>query len=124
NPSSQKPSLAPANPGDGQHQDDKRGQDSHPAPPRLAAQRNHVSGHSGAQTAQVDQQFSNGLIAILRIFLQALKNNVLEYRRYLASDGAGQRRLIVEDRKSTRLNSSHVAISYAVFCLKKKIEKI
>src|SRR5439155_16211816 len=27
----------------------------------------------------------------------------------------------IEDRKSTRLNSSHVAISYAVFCLKKKI---
>src|SRR5207253_3315292 len=29
-------------------------------------------------------------------------------------------RLQVADRKSTRLNSSHVAISYAVFCLKKK----
>src|SRR5436305_11796846 len=28
------------------------------------------------------------------------------------------------DRKSTRLNSSHVRISYAVFCLKKKKEKI
>src|SRR5207253_9482910 len=28
----------------------------------------------------------------------------------------------ISDRKSTRLNSSHVAISYAVFCLKKKIE--
>src|SRR5690625_5916291 len=28
--------------------------------------------------------------------------------------------LFREDRKSTRLNSSHVAISYAVFCLKKK----
>src|SRR5215208_3266402 len=27
------------------------------------------------------------------------------------------------DRKSTRLNSSHVAISYAVFCLKKKNEE-
>src|SRR5436305_8920192 len=27
-----------------------------------------------------------------------------------------------EDRKSTRLNSSHVRISYAVFCLKKKIK--
>src|SRR5437870_9396301 len=27
--------------------------------------------------------------------------------------------LSAEDRKSTRLNSSHVAISYAVFCLKK-----
>src|SRR5437870_9171831 len=31
-----------------------------------------------------------------------------------------ERRKQQEDRKSTRLNSSHVAISYAVFCLKKK----
>src|SRR5690625_6156366 len=30
---------------------------------------------------------------------------------------------IIKDRKSTRLNSSHVAISYAVFCLKKKKRK-
>src|SRR5690348_18047885 len=30
----------------------------------------------------------------------------------------------VEDRKSTRLNSSHPSISYAVFCLKKKNTKI
>src|SRR5439155_24212828 len=29
----------------------------------------------------------------------------------------------IRDRKSTRLNSSHVAISYAVFCLKKKKKK-
>src|SRR5699024_12378363 len=29
--------------------------------------------------------------------------------------------LAARDRKSTRLNSSHVSISYAVFCLKKKI---
>src|SRR5688500_19561717 len=28
-----------------------------------------------------------------------------------------------EDRKSTRLNSSHLVISYAVFCLKKKTNK-
>src|SRR5207249_8253360 len=28
--------------------------------------------------------------------------------------------LLIIDRKSTRLNSSHVSISYAVFCLKKK----
>src|SRR5256885_7571479 len=28
-----------------------------------------------------------------------------------------------EDRKSTRLNSSHLVISYAVFCLKKNIQK-
>src|SRR6266702_4758027 len=31
--------------------------------------------------------------------------------------------LFIGDRKSTRLNSSHVAISYAVFCLKKKNSK-
>src|SRR5437870_12351428 len=36
-------------------------------------------------------------------------------------DESRQTRTITsEDRKSTRLNSSHVAISYAVFCLKKK----
>src|SRR5690242_21128450 len=29
----------------------------------------------------------------------------------------------LEDRKSTRLNSSHMSISYAVFCLKKKKER-
>src|SRR5690606_41677452 len=29
-------------------------------------------------------------------------------------------RVEIQDRKSTRLNSSHVKISYAVFCLKKK----
>src|SRR3712207_8194728 len=34
-----------------------------------------------------------------------------------AADPPGQRR---RDRKSTRLNSSHANISYAVFCLKKK----
>src|SRR5437764_8606150 len=33
-------------------------------------------------------------------------------------------RLVPGDRKSTRLNSSHRCISYAVFCLKKKTTKI
>src|SRR5437773_9730216 len=36
-----------------------------------------------------------------------------------AADGQAARRP-PEDRKSTRLNSSHITISYAVFCLKKK----
>src|SRR5689334_19423562 len=36
---------------------------------------------------------------------------------------AGMGRKNVEDRKSTRLNSSHSSISYAVFCLKKKKKK-
>src|SRR5436309_12107610 len=39
------------------------------------------------------------------------QREVLHGGRRLADDG---------DRKSTRLNSSHVKISYAVFCLKKK----
>src|SRR5438309_8992740 len=34
-----------------------------------------------------------------------------------------RRRLFGQDRKSTRLNSSHSSISYAVFCLKKKKKK-
>src|SRR5690625_6965104 len=38
-------------------------------------------------------------------------------------DASGSLVLTV-DRKSTRLNSSHVAISYAVFCLKKKKTKM
>src|SRR5260221_10138998 len=33
---------------------------------------------------------------------------------------AGRTRPAAEDRKSTRLNSSHTVISYACFCLKKK----
>src|SRR6266540_1828541 len=33
-----------------------------------------------------------------------------------------QAALAAEDRKSTRLNSSHITISYAVFCLKKKTD--
>src|SRR3712207_8330001 len=35
-------------------------------------------------------------------------------------DGADRARPVGPDRKSTRLNSSHANISYAVFCLKKK----
>src|SRR5439155_3214081 len=40
-----------------------------------------------------------------------------------ASRARGKRARNARDRKSTRLNSSHVAISYAVFCLKKKKQK-
>src|SRR5436190_9326836 len=47
-----------------------------------------------------------------------------------AHDGARRRRLPPPDRqrgperKSTRLNSSHTVISYAVFCLKKKNQQV
>src|SRR3712207_8601720 len=48
-------------------------------------------------------------------------------RRVLKRAGAqlqqARRKLAGLDRKSTRLNSSHANISYAVFCLKKKIKR-
>src|SRR5438874_9190282 len=41
-----------------------------------------------------------------------------QFRRYFQM--ADRAKGVTGDRKSTRLNSSHVEISYAVFCLKKK----
>src|SRR3712207_7697566 len=38
----------------------------------------------------------------------------------ITRSGSSGRRRVQSDRKSTRLNSSHANISYAVFCLKKK----
>src|SRR5439155_17581335 len=59
-------------------------------------------GHPGVQ----------GMIVILLV-----RKNRAETRKVLWRD------VKYQDRKSTRLNSSHVAISYAVFCLKKKKQK-
>src|SRR3712207_8744107 len=39
---------------------------------------------------------------------------------YVTIDDDKEFEIVCEDRKSTRLNSSHANISYAVFCLKKK----
>src|SRR3712207_8253402 len=51
--------------------------------------------------------------------------HVLKLRREeRAAPAEVDRRVEVKDRKSTRLNSSHANISYAVFCLKKKKENI
>src|SRR5688500_19787723 len=40
------------------------------------------------------------------------------------SDDGAVSEAIARDRKSTRLNSSHLVISYAVFCLKKKEKRL
>src|SRR2546422_4976909 len=45
------------------------------------------------------------------------------FRRALEEKSRESVAIIAEDRKSTRLNSSHGYISYAVFCLKKKKKK-
>src|SRR5438477_5879870 len=64
----------------------------------------------------------------LRTALKGDDRNVIEKKSEAlaqASAGIAQRAHAAEgggagDRKSTRLNSSHMSISYAVFCLKKK----
>src|SRR5436853_3680525 len=45
--------------------------------------------------------------------------SMIFYNKALSSDIAVDT-MLTRDRKSTRLNSSHLGISYAVFCLKKK----
>src|SRR2546427_12014135 len=47
-------------------------------------------------------------------------HGVTEDHRPAVRRGNGPQRVAPRDRKSTRLNSSHSQISYAVFCLKKK----
>src|SRR5256885_13082158 len=58
-----------------------------------------------------------------------MKRAYLTRPEFLGVLGDLHRRLAAElatqiDRKSTRLNSSHLVISYAVFCLKKKKESV
>src|SRR5438128_9102628 len=60
---------------------------------------------------------SEGLVVEERARAREDRESV-ELALVLASVGEGP-----EDRKSTRLNSSHGSISYAVFCLKKKKNK-
>src|SRR5258708_19909438 len=69
---------------------------------------------------------------VQRALMQAVRNAVAHgierpgERRAAGKPLSGQVRIVVQrrdtdiDRKSTRLNSSHQIISYAVFCLKKK----
>src|SRR5204863_1544550 len=59
------------------------------------------------------------LLRFVRFFLQSLVLLALERVALLQVFRDALKREKDEDRKSTRLNSSHVEISYAVFCLKK-----
>src|SRR5947208_11469076 len=54
---------------------------------------------------------------LLRVAFPALEGLAIEKRHRVGMQRDGDEQ---EDRKSTRLNSSHQIISYAVFCLKKK----
>src|SRR5437879_7381476 len=61
-----------------------------------------------------DQQIDDLLFPLSQVQPREVRGGQRQGRR-LTSTQTGQ-----EDRKSTRLNSSHRCISYAVFCLKKK----
>src|SRR5438876_3725063 len=51
------------------------------------------------------------------------KSSVLFFGIFISTVAVGTTPHLHRDRKSTRLNSSHPSISYAVFCLKKKKKK-
>src|SRR5207253_7505913 len=77
-------------------------------PPEVAALKDRLEQINGEKEAAVrDQNFERA--AGLR-----------DQERELQADIRRKQEQWEKDRKSTRLNSSHVAISYAVFCLKKK----
>src|SRR5256885_13318035 len=64
--------------------------------------------------------FRSDISQRLQIALHGMSLNVgLELHGERRRDTGGGK-LSAQDRKSTRLNSSHLVISYAVFCLKKK----
>src|ERR1035438_5770059 len=82
---------------------------------RATAQREHLH----RETASVEEGSTSnprGLaLSLVSLSLRALTRSA--YRRL---GKPAQWRRDPSDRKSTRLNSSHLGISYAVFCLKKK----
>src|SRR5205814_10099530 len=57
------------------------------------------------------------------LLLPDLADSGGQMRHLAVGAGKDSHIYVVEDRKSTRLNSSHLGISYAVFCLKKKKHK-
>src|SRR5690625_6335652 len=81
-----------------------------------------------ASIVSIEGQSGSGKSTLLRLLnnLDSPKSGSIYYKdkSLMNMDPMELRRKIVmvPDRKSTRLNSSHVAISYAVFCLKKKRE--
>src|SRR2546426_6156046 len=65
--------------------------------------------------------FRSAALTPIRERAQALRAEPLSVSATLRAGAAKAR--VLADRKSTRLNSSHLVISYAVFCLKKKKKK-
>src|SRR2546426_9380048 len=61
--------------------------------------------------------------SVFTLYLDSRVRSEFEGRRFALPARIYARPLELQDRKSTRLNSSHLVISYAVFCLKKKKQR-
>src|SRR5207249_6943769 len=93
----------------------------HSFPTRRSSDLEPALGHGGHQRRHARHQPQRGG----EVDGEGLKVAVVDpHQRRPGLEGRRQLVLVVHldqrDRKSTRLNSSHVSISYAVFCLKKK----
>src|SRR5438034_5727208 len=70
-------------------------------------------------SAKIPEQHSRGTLP-QRLYCKARSESFFRYPPAICSGRKLQNASSILDRKSTRLNSSHTVISYAVFCLKKK----
>src|SRR2546430_5874805 len=64
--------------------------------------------------------YAGRVVGFRDVEVRALVGGILRKRGFEEGAQVKQGQLLFQDRKSTRLNSSHSQISYAVFCLKKK----
>src|SRR5690348_18199241 len=74
--------------------------------------------YEGSLTISADLAELVGLIPYEKILVSNL-NNGQRFETYAIFGKAHEGIIELKERKSTRLNSSHPSISYAVFCLKK-----
>src|SRR5690606_40981400 len=77
-----------------------------------------------AQAPNVIAEISKSLLPNFRYSIDIFFSFDIYVRFLCAKDKNISEKMNSQDRKSTRLNSSHVKISYAVFCLKKKKMKV
>src|SRR5699024_6618176 len=78
---------------------------------------------TGFNFAEIGEFFNEGISGVINVVIMFIF--AILYFGIMQNAGLFDpliRKMI--DRKSTRLNSSHVSISYAVFCLKKKNDKL
>src|SRR5207244_8005251 len=97
-----------------------------PHPPPFPTRRSSDLGHvAGAQPPVIGERLARARVVVVvgrdpRAPGLQLARRLAVPRRLVTAPGVDLRIVDPEDRKSTRLNSSHQIISYAVFCLKKK----